>query len=53
MSADIPILDGLAESDTADGMAVKAIVDQLRKIFDIVRLVDPTANACLLYTSTG
>ena len=47
VSADIPILDGLAESDTADGMAVKAIVDQLRKIFDIVRLVDPTANAVL------
>ena len=53
VSADIPILDGLAESDTADGMAVKAIVDQLRKIFDIVRLVDPTANAVLELDHNG
>lgn len=53
MSADIPILDGLAESDTADGMAVKATVDQLRKIFDIVRLVDPTANAVLELDHNG
>ena len=44
MSADIPILDGLADSDTADGMAVKATVDQLRKIFDIVRLDDLERN---------
>lgn len=53
MSADIPILDGLADSDTADGMAVKATVDQLRKIFDIVRLVDPTANAVLELDHNG
>lgn len=53
MSADIPNLDGLAESDTADGMAVKATVDQLRKIFDIVRLVDPTANAVLELDHNG
>ena len=53
VSAAIPILDGLAESDTADGMAVKAIVDQLRKIFDIVRLVDPTANAVLELDHNG
>lgn len=53
MSADIPILDGLADSDTADGMAVKATVDQLRKIFDIVRLVDPTANAVLELDNNG
>lgn len=53
MPADIPILDGLADSDTADGMAVKATVDQLRKIFDIVRLVDPTANAVLELDHNG
>ena len=53
MPADIPILDGLADSDTADGMAVKATVDQLRKIFDIVRLVDPTANAVLELDNNG
>lgn len=53
VSADIPILDGLAESDTADGMAVKATIDQLRKIFDIVRLVDPTANAVLELDHNG
>ena len=53
MAADIPILDGLAESDTADGMAVKATVDQLRRIFDIVRLVDPTANAVLELDHNG
>lgn len=53
VSADIPILDGLAESDTADGMAVKATVDQLRKIFDIVRLVDPTVNAVLELDNNG
>ena len=53
VSADIPILDGLAESDAADGMAVKATVDQLRKIFDIVRLVDPTVNAVLELDNNG
>ena len=53
MPADIPILDGLADSDTADGMAVKATVDQFRKIFDIVRLVDPTANAVLELDHNG
>lgn len=53
MPADIPNLDGLADSDTADGMAVKATVDQLRKIFDIVRLVDPTANAVLELDHNG
>ena len=53
MPADIPIPDGLADSDTADGMAVKATVDQLRKIFDIVRLVDPTANAVLELDHNG
>lgn len=53
MPADISILDGLADSDTADGMAVKATVDQLRKIFDIVRLVDPTANAVLELDHNG
>lgn len=53
MPADIPILDGLADSDTADGMAEKATVDQLRKIFDIVRLVDPTANAVLELDHNG
>lgn len=53
MPADIPILDGLADSDTAEGMAVKATVDQLRKIFDIVRLVDPTANAVLELDNNG
>ena len=52
-SADIPILDGLAESDAADGMAVKATVEQLRKIFDIVRLVDPTAYAVLELDHNG
>ena len=53
VSADIPILDGLAESDAADGMAVKATVEQLRKIFDIVRLVDPTVNAVLELDNNG
>ena len=53
VSADIPILDGLAESDAADGMAVKDTVDQLRKIFDIVRLVDPTVNAVLELDNNG
>ena len=53
MPADIPILDGLADSDTADGMAVKATVDKLRKIFDIVRLVDPPANAVLELDHNG
>lgn len=53
VSADIPILDGIAESDTADGMAVKDTVEQLRKIFDIVRLVDPTVNAVLELDHNG
>lgn len=52
-TADIPVLDGISSAQNMNGKDIRAAFEQLNCIFDIVRLVDPTANAVLEVDDNG
>lgn len=53
VTAELPLLDGLSKGENVDGKDIRAAFEQLKQIFDIVRLVDPTHNAVMEVDDKG
>lgn len=53
MSGELPVLKGLTKKGTADGKDLRAAVEKLKQIFDIVRLVDPLTSSVLEIDELG
>ena len=53
VTSELPLLDGLSEEENADGKDIRVAFEQLKQIFDIVRLVDPAHNAVMEIDDKG
>ena len=53
VTAELPLLENLSEGENADGKDIRAAFEQLKQIFDIVRLVDPAHNVVMEVDDKG
>ena len=51
--AEIPNVEGLTDDGVVEGKKIKKTIQQLKQVFDIVRLVDPSKSAVLELNEEG
>lgn len=53
MVSKLPVLEDISDSETTDAKDIRIAFEQLRKLFDVVRLVDPMTNSVLEVDNQG